>query len=167
MKKIMIVAALCALCGVLEAYETVSLGKADVLTVREVVQVKAIELVDVDSSATHVAKKVSTILGERTEVTARAATNFVYTLVSTNDYGTVSTNVTAFDQTPFLPAAEYVQSYTTNSTVVSWSVTNVVPVVSGTVTNTVDVNTWLAPGDVLFFPADDTFTGKVRLFLEK
>lgn len=156
-----------ALIGVCCAFETVTLGKTDVFRPADGCQIKAIELIDSNGSATYAAKKETLLFGERQDVTEYTVTNFTYTLVSTNETGLCTTNVTVFDQTDFLPAAEFIRSYVTNSTVSTWSATNLVPVISGAITNDVSTNGWLAPGDVLFFPAADTFTGKVRLYLER
>lgn len=149
------------------AVDVVSLGKSDTYSVDRPCLVKSIELIDANDSATYVTKKESVILGSRDVVASSVFTNFTYTSITTNDTGFCSTNVTAFDQAPFLPAAEFVLGYTTNAVVTTTTVTNTVPVVSGTVTNTVEANSWLAPGDVIFFPEADTFTGSCRIYLER
>lgn len=179
MKKIMLLA-LVALCGVLNAaVDTVTIGNGESVKVSFPAKVARIEVLSSAASGTATVKAEKLLLAEADQTVDTVYTNFTYVSISTNDVGLCTTNVTAFDQAPFLPPAPFLQSYVTNVSYRTETVTNLAPYVAATVTNAVGTtltcsagfasqtpdNAWLVPGDVLSFTG--TATGKVTLILEK
>lgn len=103
---------------------------------------------------------------ERTSVSAWAATNFTYTLVTTNAVlvGTnavvvAATNTAAFPPVPLPPNAV---SVTTNAIVTAWATTNTAPALAAAWTNSVlsglsasnGLNRFAAPDGLRALPGD-------------
>lgn len=170
--------ALLGLCAFADI-DTVTIANGESVQVSFPAKVARIEVLSSVASGTASLKSEKLLLGSETRTVGTVYTNFTYVSISTNDFGICSTNVTSFDQAPFLPPAPFLQSYVTNTTTRTITLTNDVPVVVGTVTNTVGStltctngftaaspeNCYLVPGDRVFFIG--TATGKVTLILEK
>ena len=89
---------------------------------------------------------------EQDVVASFVATNFTYTVVTTNAlfFGTNSVLVTTTNTAtrPWLPLPARATAYWTNSVEKAWAETNRVPVLFAAETNTVTAGTtWAAPGD--------------------
>lgn len=101
--------------------------------------------------------------GTEERVTEHALTNFTYSVVTTNaTTGAATTNVLSRPHP--IPYPDTMIGYWTNEIVRTWAVTNVVPIVTSAVTNDVETNTYLAPGDAVF-SAD--ISGKGIIFIER
>lgn len=170
--------ALLGLCAI-ASVDTVTIANGESVEVSYSAKVARIEVLSSVAAGTATVKAEKILLASETRTADTVTTNFTYVSISTNDTGLCTTNVTSFDQAPFLPPAPFLQSYVTNATVTTVTATNVVPIVSATVTNAVGTtltcsggfasqspaDTYLVPGDVLSFTG--TATGKVTLILEK
>ena len=146
------------------AIDVIGLGygeTADVLTPGRVVGVECLSTV---AGGTCNPKRETLVMTTAETVTEWATTNYSYTVVTTNDLGSV-TNVLTRPHP--LPYPDTMTGYWTNAAVTAWSVTNTVPAVGAAITNNVSTNAFLAPGDTIFTPASDTFRGKLLIYVER
>ena len=151
---------LCARAGI----ETISIGHNESASVPVACRVVGIECATSVANGTFTPQRERLVMAEREVVTPHAFTNHTYSVVTTNGAATV-TNVLSRPHP--LPFPDTLKAYWTNEVVTAWSVTNLVPYVAAAVTNNVSTNIFLAPGDVVFTPATDTFRGRVILFVER
>lgn len=157
MKSILTIALFAAI-GIIE------LPYGETVEVAEPQKVLAIECLSSVASGTYTPKKETLLMGEEAVVTPHAFTNFTYSVVTTNSLGVATTNV--LDRPHPMPLPDVMTAYWTNTVVTGWSETNMVPIVSATLTNAVEASSFLAPGDKLFCPAANTFRGKLKIYTE-
>ncbi len=158
--------ALAAICcmAASAAIDVITLGYGETVDVARPAKVLAVECFSDPTNGTYNPKRETTVLGVQEVVTDYSATNFTYSVVTTNALGVATTNVLEVPHPVPLPPT--MTGYWTNSLVTTWATTNIVPVRTAVVTNDVAASTWLAPGDTLFTPASDTFRGKLYIYIE-
>ena len=147
------------------ALDVITLGHGESFEVARPAKVAAIECFSNPTNGTYSLKRETVLMGERLDVEELAATNFTYCVVTTNSLGVAATNV--LDRPHPIPYPPTMTGYWTNAHVTAWAVTSAVPVVEKTFTNDVSAATWLAPGDRLFTLPDDTFRGRLNVFIER
>jgi len=149
----------------LAAIDLITLGYGESAEVSHPAKVLAVECRSTVAGGTYTPKRETVVMGERLDVTERAATNFTYSVVTTNSLGVATTNV--LDRPHPVPYPPTMTGYWTNTVVTAWSTTNAVPVVAQAFTNGVEAGAYLAPGDVIFCPATNTFRGRLDIFVER
>ena len=148
------------------AIDVIQIGHGDTYTILSPAKVIGVECFSTVADGTYNPKRETVVMSTEDRVTDFALTNFTYSVVTTNaTTGAATTNVLSRPHP--IPYPDTMTGYWTNELVTAWSVTNTVPVLGTAVTNDVEANSFLAPGDTVFCPSTDTFRGKLLIYLER
>ena len=146
--------------------DVIQIGHGDTYTTLSPAKVIGVECFSTVADGTYNPKRETVVMSTEDRVTDFALTNFTYSVVTTNaTTGAATTNVLSRPHP--IPYPDTMTGYWTNTVVTAWSVTNTVPVLGTSVTNDVEANSFLAPGDTVFCPSTDTFRGKLLIYVEK
>ena len=148
------------------AVDVIQIGHDDTYTTLAPAKVIGVECFSTVADGTYNPKRETVVMSTEDRVTDFALTNFTYSVVTTNaTTGAATTNVLSRPHP--IPYPDTMTAYWTNELVTAWAVTNTVPVLGTAVTNDVEANSFLAPGDTVFCPTTDTFRGKLLIYIEK
>lgn len=147
------------------AIDVITLPYGESCNIASPAKVASIECFSTVEEGTYSLKRETILSGERQEITSHALTNFTYSVVTTNTLGAATTNTLSRPHP--LPFPETMTLYWTNSLITSHATTNVIPCVTAVFTNDVSSGSYIGPGDILFTLEDDTFRGKLYIYLER